>query len=202
MPNRMTADRRNDILDAALLLLRTGGLPAVTTAALARDARCSKDTLYLLFRDRDAILAALVERQAGQLNATMQAVDPSASARDGLIAAGTRLLELLTSDASLAINRAALADQSGALSRILIETGKNRSAPRLIALIEQMRAQGDIAAADVGEAYATFYGLLVGDRQILALHRVQGTDRDDCEAVARRAVQRFVLIYSGERSRP
>lgn len=194
VPAPLTPDRRDDILDAALALLGEGGLKAVTTAAIARAARCSKDTLYVLFEDRDAILAALVQRQAAALNAALAAGDAAASPREALTAAGARLAALLTAEASLAINRAALADDSGLLSRILVAAGRDRSAPGLITLIAAMRDAGDIAVDDLAEAYATFYGLLIGDRQILALHRVPAAPLDH-DAIARRAVERFVRIY-------
>ncbi|CEJ11446.1 transcriptional regulator BetI [bacterium YEK0313] len=194
VPAPITPDRRDDVLDAALALLTEGGLKAVTTAAIARAARCSKDTLYLLFEDRDAILAALVQRQAAALNAALAASAAAATPPEALVAEGASLAALLTGEASLVINRAALADDSGRLSQILIAAGRDSSAPGLVALIAAMRDAGDIAVSDLAEAYATFFGLLVGDRQILALHRVPAAEADH-DAVARRAVERFVRIY-------
>lgn len=197
MPAKMPADRRDDILDAALELLAIGGVQAVTTAALARAARCSKDTLYVLFENRDAILAALIERQASQLNAALQESYGDHSPLDRLMLICIRLLELLTSEASLAINRAALGDSSGELSRILIAAGKKRSAPRITAAIEALHHAGIVHAPDLLDAYRTLYGLLIGDRQVLALHKANnGEIAEDAESVARRAVERFVKLYA------
>lgn len=196
MPAPIAPHRRDDILDAALALLTKGGLKAVTTAAIAREARCSKDTLYLLFEDRDAILAALVQRQAAALNATLGDGEAAASPREALANAGARLASLLTSEAALVVNRAALADETGLLSRILIAAGRDRSAPRIVKLIEALHAAGEMAVEDPAEVYATFYGLLIGDRQILALHRVAPAAIDPA-AIARRAVDRLIRIYPG-----
>ncbi|EFG2587292.1 helix-turn-helix transcriptional regulator, partial [Escherichia coli] len=116
MPRAAVETRSEDILDAALGLLREKGLPGVTTNALAARARCSKDTLYTLFADRDAILAALIRRQAASLNERMlaeTAID-GMNDRARLVEAGALLYALLLSEASLAINRAAMADGSGA----------------------------------------------------------------------------------------
>lgn len=195
MPAKMTAGRRNDILDAALELLASGGLQSVTTTALARVARCSKDTLYVLFENRDAILAALVERQASQLNAILQESDVEASPLDQLRLISTQLLKLLTSRASLAINRAALGDASGDLSRILIAAGKERSAPKIMAVIETLDRKGVIHAPDPLDTYRTLYGLLIGDRQILALHNAYKS-AEDAEVIAARAVERLVRLYA------
>jgi len=198
LPKRITPERRDDILDAALALLGEGGLAAVTTTALARRASCSKDTLYTLFENREAILAALVQRQADALNASLQpgAGDPT----QALVQAGAQLLSLLTSPESLSINRAALADSSGTLSAILIAQGRDRSAPKIVSIIEKLRANGTIVVNDMQDAYQGFYGLLVGDLQIRALHGALSPlpDALECQARSRRAVQRFVTLFASD----
>ncbi len=200
MPKRISPERRDDILDAALSLLGEGGLGAVTTTALAGRASCSKDTLYTLFENREAILAALVQRQADALNASLQpgAGDPV----QALVQAGAQLLSLLTSPESLLINRAALADPSGSLSAILIAHGRDRSAPKIISIIEKLRASGTIAVSDPHDVYQCFYGLLVGDLQIRALHGALAPIPDalECQARSRRAVQRFLTLFTTEDS--
>lgn len=197
MTARIPPERRDEILDAALALLREKGLAGVTTAALAKAARCSKDTLYRLFEDRAAILAALVDRQATALNATLAVASAPVSPDAALAQAGAQLLRLLTSEASLAINRAALADPSGELSRILIQRGKERSAPRIASLIAQLHSSGLARIGDGQEAYRIFYGLLIGDRQILALHGARYRSEDP-ELVAGRAVAGFLRLHAPE----
>ncbi len=192
-------DKRSVILEAALKLLEQGGLSAVTTAALAREAKCSKETLYHLFKDRDGILAALVAEQSARLNALLEDIeggDPLAA----LVEAGTRLLDLLTSNASLAINRAALGDPSGQLSRILIEGGRDKTAPRLIRLLEQARDNGIMAFTDGFEVFRTFFGLLISDRQITALHRVEDArpSAEERRVLAERAVRALTVLFPPE----
>lgn len=193
-------DRADDILDAALRLLRTGGLSAVTTNALAAEAKCSKDTLYALFEDRDAILAALVGRQAGRLNATFDEspdAQESTSLQAKLAQAGAHLYGLLLSDASLAINRAAIADATGKLSEILIASGKARSAPHLTDLIRRLSESGAIEIESAEKAYRSFYGLLIGDRQILALHGSEAVNPppDECRQAGHTAVDGLLALY-------
>ena len=195
MPARIRPERRGEILDAALALLRARGLAGVTTAALAKAAKCSKDTLYQLFENRDAILAALVDRQASALNATLTAEAGAVPPEVALAEAGAQLLRLLTSEASLAINRAALADPTGDLSRILIQRGKERSAPKITSLIMQLQSARLARIADSQEAYRIFYGLLVADRQILALHGARYR-AEDPRLVARRAVDNFLRLHA------
>lgn len=192
MPRPAVGFRLDDVLDAALALLNEKGLTGVTTNALAARAKCSKDTLYALFKDRDAILAALVSRQAERLNKTLAVAEPAqgTTARERLTEAAANLYRLLLSEGSLAINRAAIADTTGQLSAILIDGGRSKSAPRLKALIRDTADHENRALADIDAAYLRFYGLLLGDRQILALHRAYPANPADneCEAAAVRAV--------------
>ena len=59
--------RQNEVLEVALKLLVEGGDKALTTAALARAANCSKESLYKWFGDRDGLLAAIVTHQASRV---------------------------------------------------------------------------------------------------------------------------------------
>lgn len=178
-------NRRAQILTHAEALLRRGGLAALTTNALAKAARCSKETLYDVFADRDAIVAALIEHQAealtGALTEGLSGGDPA----DQLVLVGERLLDLLTTETGLAINRAALSDPSGHWSALLLDRGRNRSAPLIVAMLIRWRDAGGIAFEDVRPVYQAFYGLLVGDCQIAALHRADNARPDQAERQAR-----------------
>lgn len=57
-----TSPTRDRLLDAAADLLRSGGVAAVTMAAVARDAEVSRQAAYLHFGDRSELLVALVDR--------------------------------------------------------------------------------------------------------------------------------------------
>jgi AcrR family transcriptional regulator len=200
LPRPAIDTRVADIVDAALLLLEQGGLPAVTTNALAAGARCSKDTLYSLFEDRDAILAALVARQAQLLNAMLDVAAAGSGSgvseaatvapREALIRAAAQLYCLLLSEASLVINRAAIADPSGKLSEILMESGQGRSAPRIKALLAEAAAEKGYPDAGVEQIYRRFFGLLISDQQILALHGNRPSDPppEECLQAAERTV--------------
>ena len=59
--------RQNAVLEAALRLLVQGGERALTTAAVAAAANCSKESLYKWFGDRDGLLAAIVTYQASKV---------------------------------------------------------------------------------------------------------------------------------------
>jgi AcrR family transcriptional regulator len=56
------------ILEAAMRLLESGGMDALTTNAVAAMAGVSIGTLYQYFHDKQAILDALVERELGDMS--------------------------------------------------------------------------------------------------------------------------------------
>ena len=69
-PQHERGRRRVDaILDAASAILRESGLEALSVDAVAKRSETSKSSMYHFFPDRDAIVRALAERHAAQLQA-------------------------------------------------------------------------------------------------------------------------------------
>ena len=68
------ADLRDRILDATAVLLEERGLAGVNTNAIAKTAGCSVGSVYVYFRNKQAVLAALLERYGARL---LTAVAPS-----------------------------------------------------------------------------------------------------------------------------
>lgn len=65
---------RDRILDAATRLYRAGGLAALSTDALAREAAVSKRSLYQVFAGRDAIVEAVLGARLDRLDAELRAL--------------------------------------------------------------------------------------------------------------------------------
>lgn len=190
--------RRREILNAVLALLREGGIDAVSTARIAARAQCSKETLYAWFGDRAGIFRALVAEQTAALNAMLaREAAGDAPPRETLERAGAALLDLLTGEASLAINRAAMADGSGDMARDLREEGRGRFVPLFVALIERLQGEGVLTAGDARDQFVTFYGLLIGDRQIRALlgDEAARPATGAFEEIARQAMDGLIVIH-------
>lgn len=62
-PRLPPAERREQVLDAALALTVSGGVAAVTMEAIAEAAQVTKPVVYGAFANADAVLAALVDRE-------------------------------------------------------------------------------------------------------------------------------------------
>ncbi len=83
----MDKTTKNRLIDAASDLLDGGGQSAVTIRAVAEVVGFSHNTPYRHFRDRDALMAAIAERDFAALSRTFRTGDPSGHARDALRAA-------------------------------------------------------------------------------------------------------------------
>lgn len=69
MPKRddkYMADRRDEILDAAIACLIRTGLPGLSTTAICKEGGISMGALYTHFRTKDDIVGAIAERSASR----------------------------------------------------------------------------------------------------------------------------------------
>ena len=196
--------RQADVLEAALTLLVKGGDKGFTTARLARAANCSKESLYKWFGDRNGLLAAMIAYQASKVRvAGSPNAKPGADEfRRQLTDFARDLLTVLAGPTSLALNRLAIGEAGRAdaqLGRLLTERGRRAIEERAKTLLDAGRRAGLIAFDDREEAFATLYGLIVGDmhvRMLLgeAVPELAGTSGID--ARAGRAITKFQRLYA------
>ena len=195
------ARRRRQILSATLRLLRRHGT-GITTAQIAAEAHCSKETLYNWFKDRDGIFLTLVEEQAQAMSDALAksiAKTDGMTFRDKLEACCIALLDLMTGEAVIAVNRAAMAQacrERADLGLAVIDDWQARVAVPFQAVIDEGVISGAVRIADVGEAFDTLTALLLGDRQRrLLLGEESRPAGDDMANMAAMAVSRWMRIY-------
>ena len=83
--------RRASLLDAAARILEREGYAAVTTNAIAREAKTAVGTVYDYFPDKEALLVALLARYRVRLHeAVLPVVVDGPSDLDALIERGVR----------------------------------------------------------------------------------------------------------------
>lgn len=193
--------RQGDVLACALRLLVEGGEKAMTTAAIARAANCSKESLYKWFGDRDGLLAAVITYQASKVRTPGPAGETPVAAdyRARLETFAADLLSVLCGDVSLALNRLAIGQASRAdapLGRLLLERGRRAISERAHALLETGRVLKYLDYRDADDAYQTLYGLIVRDVHIRALlGEDAGATPRDFEAQAASAVEKFYRLF-------
>lgn len=197
--------RQGEVLAHALAMLVEGGEKALTTAALARAASCSKESLYKWFGDRKGLLEAVVSYQAAKVRTPQP--DARGVSRAGLAEAlatfAGDLLAVLASDVSLALNRLAIGQAGGsdaALGRIVLERGRRTIERRALSLLEQGRRERILVFDDAQEAYRTLYGLIVRDSHVRLLLG-DGENRPDNQLDERSvgvAIDQFFRLFGRE----
>ncbi|MDO9418757.1 TetR/AcrR family transcriptional regulator C-terminal domain-containing protein [Pararhizobium sp.] len=198
--------RQNAVLEEALRLLVDGGEKALTTAGVARAANCSKESLYKWFGDRDGLLSAMIGFQASKVR-TLD-VRPDAlthgALKEHLTVFARDLLDVLSGDVSLALNRLAIghsarigASREGStLGSILQERGRRQIGRRAGALLEAGRKAGLLAFENVDEAYGVFYGLIVSDLHLrMLLGEEPAVLRQGFGQRAEKAVAAFLRLH-------
>ncbi|MCV3764513.1 MULTISPECIES: TetR/AcrR family transcriptional regulator C-terminal domain-containing protein [unclassified Rhizobium] len=197
--------RQNAVLEEALRLLVSGGEKALTTAGVARAANCSKESLYKWFGDRDGLMEAMIAYQAskvktGEANAGALTRDSLEKMLDDFAIA---LLDVLSGDVSLALNRLAIGQASrdgSQLGEMLLERGRKQIGRRAATLLIAAKRARLIEFDDVTEAYEVLYGLIVKDWHVrLLLGEDMSAAKKEFGSRAKRAVAAFLRLYGTDK---
>ena len=196
----LPTERQAEVLDVALRLLVEEG-DALTMAAVARRASCSKETLYKWFGDRDGLLTATVQWQASKVRAgnyDRQRLD-AATLRESLEGFAVNWLSVISSTTSIALNRIAVSHAGSGksnLGSIVLANGRFAIGERLKPLLEAGKSAGLLSFDDAEEAFRTFFGLVGRDVQIrLLLGDTLKLSASDIEQDAKRAVDQFFTLF-------
>lgn len=198
LPASQRDARRRQVLAAALDELVENGPGGLTMAGVARRADASKETLYAWFGNRDALIGALIEANAdASVERVTQALEAAPggpeSVRDVLETYARALLALLTGDASVALNRAAMGNP--ALASRLLHSGRHRAGPRVERDLARLAAAGRLRVDDPADAYRVLFGLVVQDTQIRVLLGEPPPSEAQMHTRARDAVDAFLRLY-------
>lgn len=187
------AEREDQIATAAYALLEERGYGGVSMLMIARQACASNETLYRWYGDKAGLFRALVARNAAEVTETLTAgLRQDAPFAETLERFGAQLLTLLLGDRSVALNRAAAADATGALGAALSAAGRESVLPLLAQLLERERAAGRLAFDDATDSAELYLALLIGDRQV---RRIIGRTGAPSPADARRLSARAMAHY-------
>ncbi|SIQ17556.1 transcriptional regulator, TetR family [Rhizobium sp. RU20A] len=195
------SERQEAVLDVALGLLVEGGEKALTTAGLARAANCSKESLYKWFGDRDGLLSAMIAYQASKVRGVeVEGGRLSAERLKALLVSFAQdLLDVLSGEVSLALNRLAIGQASregSKLGRLLEDQGRRQVRRRAVALMEAGRRASLLRFETSEIAYESFYGLVVSDLHLrMLLGEDAGPMKTEFSRRAGRAVDAFLTLY-------
>ena len=186
--------RRIEVIEAALDELVEHGVAKTTMASIAKRAGASKETLYSWFENRDGLVAALIRHNADvSAERVHEALAGGEATLDTLTGFGGNLLRLLTSPASIALNRAAMTIPS--LADELLASGRHRVGPIVEEYLARLDDAGLIGVEDPAGAFESFYGLVIRDTQIRCLLGEAPPDADAINVRAIDAVTQFVALH-------
>ncbi|MCK6588493.1 MAG: TetR/AcrR family transcriptional regulator [Polyangiaceae bacterium] len=165
---RSTEERQAEIADAALRILATRGIGALTVSALAKELGLTGGALYRHFASTDAILDAVAERAVGLLVASlpppslppMEWLERFVHTRARAVAGHAGLSRFLFSDQlAMVLSEAALERLQGA-----VRTTGAAIAGALVAAQERGEVRRDLHGMDL-------VPIVMGTVQLLALQQ-------------------------------
>lgn len=197
MKDDLRKAREIQIEHAAYALLAEKGYGSTSMLSIAKRAKCSNETLYNWYGDKIGLMEALIRRNATEVREVLEtALTANAPALQTLERFAPLLLSVLLGDRAVELNRAAAADISGGLGKVLANSGRGTIQPLVTGVMEQAIQQKVIANTPPEQAAETFLGLLIGDLQI---RRVTGAigplDDNDRQARSKNAITTFLQLY-------
>ena len=167
MREEKRSQRQQQIEAAAYQVLEAKGYEGTSMQGIAKQARASNETLYNWYGDKQGLFRALVTRNAEEVKSHLEAeLETDHDALSILGTLGPKLLNLLTGDRAVALNRAAAADSSGELGATLSKAGRDAVFPLLEQVVCRAQQEGQLRFEDSGEAVGLYLDLLIGDQQI------------------------------------
>jgi len=109
--HRPVGERREQLLDAAVAVMRRGGISAATTRAVAEQAGLQQGAFHYCFRSKDELFAALLDRELdASLGRAWDAVTGANDLEGGIAGALHAILERVRSDPEYHLLTAELVD--------------------------------------------------------------------------------------------
>lgn len=188
------------ILDAAHRVFLRSGYGAATVDAIATAARVSKATIYTRFDSKQAMFAAVIQRECRACSRRM-ALDEAADTPDlaaALHRVADTLLDIILLPQNLAIQRLVIAEMPRfpELGAVFYESGPAVTLSNLAAFLDREKDRSHLRFKDATVAAQQFISLLRGDIQVRALIGVGDLSDAARKHVADRTVEAFLRLYA------
>jgi len=195
MREEKRAAKRQAIAEAAYALIEEKGYLGTSMLAIAKRAKASNETLYNWYGDKQGLFRELIEQNAQQVRDLLQKqIEKDLSPVKTLKQLAPELLTLLLGDRAVALNRAAAADPTGELGKILSRSGKESIFPLIVSTFSRFPNLSETEALD---AAICFLDLLVGDQQIRrAIGATKMPTKDEIETRSARALASIKKLYN------
>ena len=158
-------DRRIQIETAAYGLLSLKGYKATSMLEVAKRAKASNETLYKWYGNKQGLFLSMVERSvAASRELLVSSLEGDQDLAAILDTFGPQLLQMLTSQRTIVLNRAAAGDvhDTGMLGRTITEGGRDAILPILAQVFDISEPKGMTGY----EAAELYLDILISDLQI------------------------------------
>jgi AcrR family transcriptional regulator len=193
MPRLPRAERRQQILNAAIDLFAEGGFRGVTTKRIARAAGVSEGTIFLHFPTKHALYdAMLLEKMQGHhALAELVPADEAVPLAETLTRLADRLLDKQHRNRALLRLLLYSALEEHSLAKELYHVHLQGPFAGLTELLRQARARGEIRAVDP-EAAARIFAAIVTHH--ILMREIFGQDEHDGGSL-QHTIANYVDIY-------
>lgn len=166
--------RADTILNAARSVFLAHGFSAATTDMIQREARVSKSTVYATWPTKEALFAAVIQRECGQFANSLRHMEfESEDITRSLIRLARAYLGLVVSPTGLALYRVIVAEapRFPELGRTFFAAGPEVVASIVGQFLERAAARGQIDVQAVGYTTAAnlFISIVRGEAQLECL---------------------------------
>ena len=156
-----------EIEAAAYALFAVHGFEGTSMLAIAKAAKASNETMYRWYGDKHGLFAQMVTRNAAEVSAALDAARQDEAPPLAVLARiAPVLLGMLLGEKAILLNRAAASDPSGALGKLLADSGRETVLPLIAEVLDDAVAQGALAPPKEDALPPLFIRLLVGDQQV------------------------------------
>lgn len=189
-------ERRQRIEAAAYAVLEEKGFKGASMLAVARAAKASNETLYNWYGDKVGLFASLIARNTAQVADELTWVrGQGGRGLEALERLGLRLVQMVTGERAVALNRAAAADMSRTLGAALGAGGRETVRPLLCELVDEALQDGQLSGETV-QIVETYLALLIGDLQIRrAIGVLEPLGKKEAMARSERAMAQLKSLY-------
>lgn len=203
VPPRGRLDKRQAIIDAALLVFARDGYAVATIDAIAAEAGVSKPTIYNHLGGKENLFRHVLSEIAARSNdKTLNALrtfptDPE-EVRDHLNTVGLRLAECFVDEQSAALRRLLHAEiaRFPDLFDTVLDSGPNQATEALAGRLARMANAGYLAIEDPMRAARQFVALLTDELPAMTALGTRPVDPDDLERAVNAGVDTFLRAFA------
>ena len=192
-------DHETRILDAASQVFLENGFESTSTAEIAKVARVSKRELYACFRDKRAILAAVIARLQNEIQSRANlSWSSNGEIRKVLTRAGIEILDFVNSEKFGKLYRIVAAEtfHDPVSAERFYLLGPRMGLENTAAFIKRQMAAGILRKSDPLRAADDFLDLIVSARHLTAVVLGQHEEVPKTRTKVKHAVEMFLRYYA------